>query len=244
VLAPIVAIAAGTIHTPALLARSGLAGGSGELGRNLTVHPATGAFARMEEVVDMSRGVPQSFYIDEFADQGIMFEGAAGPPAYAAMSLPMTGRRHAAVMADYRHLASFGLMVSDSSRGRLHVLAGRPVIRYDLSQLDLERFRIGLARLDELFRAAGALEVFLPLPPGVAPGAARRRDLKLIGFHPLGTARAHAQPERGVVDSQLALHGVQGVFVADGAVVPSALGVNPQLTIMALATRLAFHLLG
>ena len=241
---PIVAIAAGTIHTPALLARSGLGGESGQLGHNLALHPATGAFARMEQTVNMARGVPQSFYVDEFADQGIMFEGVAGPPSYAAMSLPVSGRRHARIMSQYPQLAQLGLMVSDSSRGRLHFLASRPVIRYDLNHTDLERFRTGLARLQQLFEAAGALEVFLPLPPGVAPRAARRRDLKLIGFHPLGTARADARPGHGVVDGQLQLHGIEGVYVADGSAVPSALGVNPQLTIMALATRLAFHLLG
>ena len=65
-----------------------------------------------------------------------------------------------------------------------------------------------------------------------------------MAFHPLGTARADARPAHGVVDGDLALHGVRGVYVADGSVVPSALGVNPQLTIMALATRLAFGLLG
>jgi choline dehydrogenase-like flavoprotein len=65
----------------------------------------------------------------------------------------------------------------------------------------------------------------------------------LAGFHPLGTARADASPERGVVDGELKLHGVEGVYVADGSVVPSSLGVNPQLTIMALATRLALKLL-
>jgi choline dehydrogenase-like flavoprotein len=65
-----------------------------------------------------------------------------------------------------------------------------------------------------------------------------------MGFHPLGTARAHARAADGVTDPDLALHGVEGVYVADGSVVPSALGVNPQLTIMALATRLAYGLLG
>jgi choline dehydrogenase-like flavoprotein len=65
-----------------------------------------------------------------------------------------------------------------------------------------------------------------------------------MAFHPLGTARAGANPSRSVVDGDLRLHGVQGVYVADGSVVPSSLGVNPQITIMALATRLAHHLLG
>jgi choline dehydrogenase-like flavoprotein len=241
--APEVIVAAGTIHTPLLLERSGLGDSSGQLGQNLALHPATGAFARMEEIVDMARGVPQSFYIDEFSAQGLMFEGVAGPPSYVAMSLPLTGARHAEAMADYRRLAQFGLMVSDSSRGSVRSFAGRPLIRYDLVEADLARFRTGLARMRELFEAAGAREVYLPLPHGVAPERARPRDLKLMAFHPLGTARADARPTHGVVDGQLRLHGVEGLHVADGSVVPSSLGVNPQITIMALATRLAYHLL-
>jgi choline dehydrogenase-like flavoprotein len=64
-----------------------------------------------------------------------------------------------------------------------------------------------------------------------------------MAFHPLGTARADARPSHGVVDGNLDVHGVEGLHLADGSVVPSALGVNPQLTIMALATRLASRLL-
>jgi len=74
-----------------------------------------------------------------------------------------------------------------------------------------------------------------PVPP---------RSLTAMAFHPLGTARASADPARSVVDPELAVRGVRGLHVADGSVIPSALGVNPQITIMALATRLAFKLLG
>jgi choline dehydrogenase-like flavoprotein len=251
-----VVVAAGTIHTPPLLARSGLGRESGALGQNLVLHPATAAFALMDEIVDMARGVPQSFYVDEFSSEGIMFESVAGPPSYVALALPLTGARHAEAMTRYRQLAQFGLMVSDHAGGRVHVDAlggGRashavgvsvPMIQYELSEPDVAKFRIGLARLRELFEAAGAREVYLPLTPGVAPERARARDLKLLAFHPLGTARIDADPARGVLDPDLRVHGVEGVHVADGSVMPSSLGVNPQLTIMALATRLAFRLLG
>jgi choline dehydrogenase-like flavoprotein len=240
--APTVVLAAGTIHTPLLLARSGLGARSGQLGRNLSLHPATAAFAQMDEVVDMAKGVPQSFYIDEFAGEGILFEGVAGPPAYAAMSLPLTGARHAAAMADYRRLAQVGLMVSDSSRGHVRFMGRRALIRYDLDGEDLQRFRVGLTRMRELLYAAGAREVHLPLPAGVAPAQARPRDLRLMAFHPLGTARADARASHGVLDGDLQVHGTRGVYAADGSAIPSSLGVNPQITIMALATRLAFHL--
>ncbi len=242
-----VVVAAGTIHTPLLLAANGIGGDSGQLGRNLSVHPATAAFALMDEVVDMAKGVPQSFYVDEWAGEGIMFEGIAGPPSYAAMSLPLQGERHAAAMRSYRHLAQIGLMVSDSSRGRVRRVrgsgVGRSLITYDLDERDLARFRAGIGHMRELFESAGAREVYLPLPEGIAPERARAKDLRLMAFHPLGTARADADPARGVVDSNLQVHGVEGLYVADGSVVPSALGVNPQITIMALATRLAYHLL-
>jgi choline dehydrogenase-like flavoprotein len=239
-----VVLACGTVHTPLLLARNRIPDASGQRGRNLSLHPATAAFALMNEQVDMARGVPQSFYVDEFAGEGVMLETVAGPPAYAAMSLPLRGEQHSRAMASYPRLAQLGLMVSDSSRGRVQALGRRPVVRYSLDDVDLARIRSGLQRIDELFRAAGAREVYLPLPPGVAPGVARARDLRLMAFHPLGTARADARPTHGVTDGELAVHGLRGLHIADGSVVPSALGVNPQLTIMALATRLAFYMLG
>jgi choline dehydrogenase-like flavoprotein len=226
--APRVIVAAGAIHTPALLARSGL--GNHNLGRHLSLHPATAAFAVMDEVIDMARGVPQSYFIDEFASEGIMLEGIAGPPDYVAMGLPASGERHRELMAGYRNLAQFGLMISDDSRGRVHSLRGRPLVRYDLCDADAAKVRTGLDRLEELFRAAGAKTVLRP------------PDLKLMAFHPLGTARMDARPEHGVLDGDGRVRGAPGVYVCDGSAVPSSLGVNPQITIMTLATRLAAHL--
>ena len=81
----LVVVACGALHTPLLLRRNGLGRESGELGRNLAIHPATAVRALFDEPIDMARGVPQSFYIDEFADEGIMLEGAAGPPDYLSM---------------------------------------------------------------------------------------------------------------------------------------------------------------
>ena len=203
----------------------------------------------------MSTGVPQSFYVDEFAAEGIMFEGAAGPPDYTAASFGTWGDEHRALMLDYKRLSQFGVMVSDVSRGSVRRRLGLTVIRYDLVAEDVARFHRGLLLLAELYWAAGARRVFLPVaglhaletPADLRALRDRRlraRDLQLMAFHPLGTARAAARPADGVVDGDLAVHGVQGLHVADGSVVPSALGVNPQVTIMALATRLAFSLLG
>jgi choline dehydrogenase-like flavoprotein len=206
-----------------------------------------------DEHVDMSRGVPQSYYVDEFAADGLVLEGIAGPPDYLAMSAPFAGDRLRELMLGHRHVAQCGMMISDRSRGRVASVLGRPVVRYDLCARDTATVRAGLLRLAELMWAAGARRVVVPVArvgelrdgdSGPLRGLElRARDLKLMGFHPLGTARAHEDPGLGVVDGALALHGVDGVHVADGAAVPGPLGVNPQITIMALATRLAHRLL-
>lgn len=248
-----VIVAGGTIQTPLIFMRQRFNDRSGQLGRNLTVHPATAVLALMEETVDMATGVPQSFYVDEFAAEGIMMEGAAGPPEYIATLLPYGGDRHRELMLQYPRFAEFGAMISEQARGHVRLVAGQPLIRYDLTPGDLAALRRSIGLLAELFTAAGARRLLLPLRrlAEVAPGdteTLRRAklspaDFKLMAFHPLGTARAHSDPARGVVDGNLAVHGIAGLHIADGSVVPTPLGVNPQETIMALATRLAYHLL-
>ena len=192
-------------------------------------------------------------YIDEFADERIMFEGAAGPPDYLAMSMPFSRERHRDLMLRFQHFSQFGVMVSDLSRGRVRERLGRPEIHYDLNADDTAAFKRGIELLCELYFAAGARTVFPPvehvgtLQDGdLAPlreAEIKPRHLTLMAFHPLGTARADARPDHGVVDGDLKLHDADGVYVADGSAVPSSLGVNPQITIMALASRLAYHLL-
>src|SRR5204862_8248033 len=150
-------VACGAIQSPLFLAGNGVGGESGELGRNLALHPATGVRARFAERIDMAQGVPQSYYIDEFCDEGIMFEGAAGPPDYAAMSFPFSREQHRELMLDYLHIAQFGLMVSDTSRGSVRSLPGNAFhISYVLHDEALRTFKRGIELLCEVDWAAGA----------------------------------------------------------------------------------------
>jgi choline dehydrogenase-like flavoprotein len=202
-------------------------------------------WAEHDEDVDMAAGVPQAYAVDEFAADGIMLEGWTGPPDMLALSLPTVDDQHRRLLRSWRRLAQAGLMIRDEARGTVHAAGGRAVIRYDLTAADVDRLTRAIALAARLELAAGATAVHLPIR-GAAPVTtpaeadritATRRQLAVTAFHPLGTAAAGT-----VLDRDLQL--TEALLVADGSAVPSALGVNPQLTIMALATRAAFEVLG
>jgi choline dehydrogenase-like flavoprotein len=250
----LVVIAAGTIHSPLLLRRNRISDRSGQIGRNLSLHPATGMRALFDEPIEMWAGVPQSYYVDQFADEGIMLEAAAGTPDWIATSLPYFGERHRELMESVRFLSQFGIMVSDGSRGRVRELRGTVLVQYELDRRDTERFKRGIEILADIYWAAGARRVYPPIAglPELNPGDGellrshrlRPEQLSLIAFHPLGTCRMGADAAQAPVDADGRLRGYEGIYVADGSIVPSSLGVNPQITIMALATRIAFKLAG
>ncbi|MBI5497323.1 MAG: GMC family oxidoreductase [Deltaproteobacteria bacterium] len=251
--APRVVVAAGTLHTPALLRASGVR--SPALGRFMTIHPATKCLALMDEPVRGWEGVPQGLGVDADGLDGIKFEGAFVPPSVGAVAIPLVGEEHVEVMEQYDRLATYGFMVKDQPNGWLAFRGLDTVPFYTPGEHELVRLRRGVSMLVEIFLAAGARTVLTPIAgfPRVANQAEladlRRYEfdvgeVELSAFHPLGTARMAEDPEQGVCDENGAVHGRQGVYIADGAAVPSSLGVNPQVTIMALALRLGARLAG
>ncbi len=249
-----VVLACGAIHTPLLLLENGLANSSGEVGRNLSIHPAGYAFARMPEPVRGWEGVPQSYAIEEFAALGIRFEGGYPPPPVAAAALGSVGRRWTEQLGALDHMAFFGFMLRDTGRGRVTRAGGGGArIRYDLSSEDVRRVVRAQAILARVFFAAGATEVL----PGMTRfarlrglddverletrgiGTLRAHHLALTAYHPLGTCRMGASSTRHVVGPEHESFDVPGLFITDGSAVPGPLGVNPQITIMALSERAA-----
>ncbi|MCA9678325.1 MAG: GMC family oxidoreductase, partial [Myxococcales bacterium] len=245
-----VVLACGTLMTPGLLEANGLGGASGELGGNLSIHPACGALAEFDERIAGWDGIPQGYSIDEFHDEGILFEGAATPLEYTVSLMPQVGARLVELAEGFDRVASFGFLVADTSRGRVRQVGGRPVITYVLNDHDVARLKRGVDILARVFFAAGARAVLTPVHGFDELRSAadldrfratrvRASQLELSAYHPLGTCRMGVDPARSVVGADHQLHDCAGLYVVDGSAVPSSLGVNPQVTIMALATRAA-----
>lgn len=246
--------ACGTLHTPVLLGRSRIPDPSGERGHNLTLHPASKVYALMEEDVRGWRGIPQGFYSDALAEEGIKIEGFFLPPAFTAPTILLTGAAHREAMANFNRIAAFGMMVSDTTRGRVvRGIGNHSISLYTINREDLPKYQRGFTHLAEAFFSAGAIKVFpgihtLPVvtreegAKAIARLKLRNKDLDLQAFHPLGTCRMGADPRDAVVDASGRVYGLDNLFIADGSIFPTSLGVNPQMTIMAAALKISDHI--
>lgn len=251
-----VVVAAGTIHTPLLLRANGLGRRSGQLGRNLRLHPALGVHAVFDEELFAWRGTLQSYYVDHLMESDeVMIEVTNPIPTMGSSIHRATGMQAKRVFDEYKHIAATGLFVSDSSNGRVLPLGrhGRPIILYSLNQLDAQRLIRGVKLVTEIFLAAGARRVQVGLPglrevtrkadlAAFDTGRWRPDALTPTGFHPMGTCRMSPNPDTGVVDLRGQVHGTERLFVADGSLFPTCTGVNPQESIMAFATRITQHI--
>ena len=256
--APMVALAGGSILSPAVLQRSGIA--RGIAGRTLHIHPVVAVSGIYGEPMAPWSGVPQSVMSDAYAGVagawGFRVEAAPTHPGLIASGFPWwgsAGHREAMVAAD--RIASFLAIVRDRGTGRVD--AGRDgsvIVRYAPGPQDRELLRLGALELARLQRAAGA-ERIVPLvtPPlewrqgrpfepwldalRARPIASNR--VLLFTAHQMSSCRIGLSPRTSVADPDGQVHGVRGLWVTDSSAMPSASGVNPMLSLMALAHRTA-----
>ena len=249
-----VIIACGAIQTPYLLLRHRLARRSKQLGRNLLLHPNVKVTGLFPFDIGGWKGVSQGGQVRQFHEDGIVLAENFIPPGAMGTHLPYHGQRAWELMQRYPQMVVGGALVEDSTSGR--VIRGpwnMPLAFYQVTRHDHARFKRGARLLAELFFAVGADAVLLPFSNAhiahsmdevdrILAQQKRRKSLELFTVHLMGTSRMGSRPERSVIDLDGQMWDLPGCYVADASVFPTAIGVNPQLTIMAMATRIALRL--
>jgi choline dehydrogenase-like flavoprotein len=240
--------AGGAFGTPELLKRSGI--NHPALGRHLHIHPAAWIGARYEEEVRGWDGVMQSYYVDQWQPQGILLEATFTPLSFGAQWLPGVGAPFSDRVANFGHIASIGVHLHDRSEGRVGLTSkGSLRLSYHLLEEEARTIQFGIARAAEVHFAAGATEVY----PNVGPVSVLPRgklaefesmklkpaDLRLEAFHPMSSARMGSDPDTSVCDPSGSVRGVESLYVADASLLPTSVGVNPMMTIIACATHVA-----
>ncbi len=250
--AKVVVLSCGTIGTPLLLMKNRLANSSGEVGKNYRLHPATQVIPIFDERIDPYKGISQSAWVHDFIGEGISLETSVLPPDMLAAIVPQVSSRHAESMLLYPHAGLFAAMLRDNSSGRImtHSKKGFSIL-YQINRDDVRRMKLGNILVSEMAFAAGAKKVYTLIRGHTelrglkdlnrlkGDKVSARHFLNMSGWHPLGACRMGGDPAWSVVKQTGETWDVENLYVSDASTFPTALGVNPQLTIMALSVRCA-----
>jgi len=240
----IVVVAAGALATPGLLIRSGVPEAAGHspsselIGRHLGFHAARLVEGVFDEAQDAHMVYPISAHCMAFqrdADGGFVVEAATvqDPIGFATAlcdddGRPLWGQPLVDAVRRYRYVSGLLTLVNDENTGSVWVdPSGRDRFRVDFNEREQERINRSLAFARAVLEASGARRVF---------------HTDVLSTHVQGSRRMGSDPSRSVVDAHGESHDVRGLFVGDSSVVPRTLSVNPSLTIMALASRLAEYI--
>lgn len=239
-------VSAGALGSPQLLQASKIANSSGQVGENLHIHPGTPTGAEFDEEIKYWDGVTQGYYV---YTQGGILETFTSTPELFWASLPL-GQM---TMRKLKNLATVGVMIRDTGKGSVRYRGeGKlPDLGYHPSESDRRAFLIGNRQAVRIYFAAGAKLVW-PMITQSFTGARTEAealaqlpdDLPMTRFspygsHPQSTCRMGADPKTSVCKPTGETHDVERLYIADGSIFPTALGVNPQITILALATGIA-----
>jgi long-chain-alcohol oxidase len=253
-----VVAAAGAIGTPALLQRSAVP--SKAVGKGLRLHPSTAVSGIFDEVLRPWEGTLQAVYSDEFADLdgqhfGPKIESAPLHPALLALVTPWRKpEQYSRLMRSLPNLSLTGILLRDSGAGQVITKDGTARVEYRLSRPDLAHMRKGIEAGVRILEAAGAKEIFTSQAAYVAYRPGQRGGVEAfmnevdrhgygpgqmgyVSFHQMGSCRMGTDPATSVIGPEHEAHAVKRLFVADGSAFPSASGVNPMITIMAMAHR-------
>ncbi|MEO8536225.1 MAG: GMC family oxidoreductase [Betaproteobacteria bacterium] len=256
--------AAGAIGSPALLMRSNAPDPYATLGVRTFLHPTVVSAALMPERVDGFAGAPQTVYSDQFmegvpAEGPMAFKLEAPPihPVLAAITLPGHAVAHASWMRRLPNMQVLIALLRDgfhggSPGGRVRLASdGTPILDYPLTPYLFDGVRRAMTAMAEVQFAAGATSVMPVHDEGdgyATVGAARAaiasfdlraRATTIVSAHVMGGCALGPDPRQSVVDESGRFHFLRNLYVLDGSVFPTSIGANPQLSIYALAAKLA-----
>lgn len=258
--AQVVVLSAGAVNSPQLLLGSGIANSNGQVGCNLHLHPSVVLSGIYDEDIYGYRGIPQSYYVDEFIDletdptSGYIIMPVYGFPVLTASQLPGFGREHWEIMKNYHRMVGILVLMHDASSGTVRAgSAGKPEISYAVNPKEQRLFVEGMRHCAEILFASGAKKVLVPYesPLWLEPGqdlhaidarGLRPNDILLASTHPQSTCRMGEDPKKSVVNSWCRSHDVANLFVCDMSVFPSSLGAPPQISTAAIADRTAHYI--
>ncbi|WP_250655437.1 GMC family oxidoreductase N-terminal domain-containing protein [Alkalimarinus coralli] len=225
-------VAGGALGSTQMLLKSGFKDKLPALGQNFNCHPQFMNIALFDDIVDSHKGAFQSVKSQDarFRQQGFKLENVFAGPIAISLLKPGFGREHQQFMQKYRNMACIEVAVRDATAGTIDIdKSGRLKIKKTMADADWQRANAGLQVVETLFNTLGAREVM-------------KSPIK-IGLHLMGGCTLGKDGKTSVVNETFQVHDHPNLFIADSSTFPSAPGINPALSIMALGHKASEHIL-
>jgi choline dehydrogenase-like flavoprotein len=249
-----VVLAAGCMATPVILQKSEIGRAGGWVGRDLQLHPGLAVMAVYDDPIDPWKGATQGYHSLHYLEEKIKLEVLWSPPAVLAARLPGIGHDYQRHLLRYDRMAPFDVIIA-AERSRGTVRARRsgwdPDLTFHFDDADVALIQRGLGVLSDICWASGAVGI-LPGIHGVPELIESKAEAEVLrtrkltaadtisaANHAFGTTRMSRRAEDGVVDEDGRCHELDNVYVADTGIFAGSPAVNPMLTCMALADRVA-----
>ncbi|MDA8791794.1 GMC family oxidoreductase [Bacteriovoracaceae bacterium] len=220
--------AGGSIGNTKILYRSGLKDFLPALGENFYSHPQYMVLGIFNELINSYEGPLQTYKSDDqfFRHEGFKLENVFAPPVAISLLLPKIGKELMDKMSQITHMACIEVAIRDTTPGKISVNNnGKIKIRKNLNAEDQYRKKKGHNLIQEIFQEAGAKEII-------------QGEIG-IGLHLMGGLGIGINESTSVVNEDFQIHGLKNIFVGDSSLFPTAPGINPSLTVMALAHKCA-----
>jgi len=254
-----IVLAAGTPGTPAIMLRSGMKKSLPRLGKFITMHPALTVYGIYPEAIKNYRGFPKTYYTPRFSpSHDYYIETAFYYPFISTKHLGLWGRDLKKTMKAYNRFMCQIILNHDPAVAENRIefnKSGEPVINYTIQPSSIESLCHAQAQAARIFFAAGCEKAVMPCADKRIFGPKDVEDSELENFistrnfltvrmplstaHPQGGCGMGSDPGDSVTDSNGRVHGHPWLYVADASLFPKSSHVNPYLTIMALAERVA-----
>jgi len=251
-----VVLAGGAIGTSALLLRSGLSGLPPRTGHGFTCHPAHILVAEHPGPITNDVGHPKSYFLDRAEAEGYVLETCMYFPFITAKNLAGFGSDHSRLMHAFPRLQMILVLACDKAipENRIAVARdGKPVVHYRFTPEVISSMVRATRASARIFFAAGAERVHAP---SANPHLIERQDagrvderiherhfqlgrVSVSAAHLMGGCGMGRDATDSVTDSRGRVHGIPWLRVADSSLFPNSVEINPYLTVMALADRVA-----
>jgi choline dehydrogenase-like flavoprotein len=255
-----IVVAGGSVGSSALLLRSGFGSSLPRIGEGFTCHPAHILVAEHRQPIMNDVGHPKSFFVDRAVEDGYVLETCMYFPFTTAKNLTGFGADHSAMMNVFPRLQMILVLACDRSISGNRITVdgyGRPVVHYRFAEETIESMVRATRAAARIFFAAGAVRVHAPcanphlISVEEIDDLDRRIDARyfkpgkttISAAHLMGGCGMGRDASDSVTDAWGRVHGIPWLRVADSSLFPDSLEINPYLTIMALADRVAESIL-